>query len=185
MLPGLPIIGVIGSGSDPQVERAGKIGRLLAGEGVHLLTGGGGGAMAEVARAFTSSGPQRLGRSLGILPGSVEDGAALAPEGYPNPWIEIPIPTHLPLSGITGTSTLSRNHINVLASRAIIALAGGPGTCSEVRLARAYRKPVLAFLPDWRLIEGLDFPIPATEDEGVVRAFVRKCRHPDPACLDA
>ena len=179
MLPRLPIIGVIGSGTDPQVARAGTIGRLLAEEGVHLLTGGGGGSMAEVARAFTAFGPQRLGRSLGILPGSVEDGAALAPEGYPNPWIEISIPTHLPLSGITGTSTLSRNHINVLASRAIIALAGGAGTCSEVRLARSYRKPILAFLPDWRLIEGLDFPIATTEDPGAVRAFVRRYGHPE------
>lgn len=174
MSPGLPIIGVIASGSDPQVERARTIGHLLAAEGVHLLTGGGGGAMAEVARAFTAYGPQRLGRSIGILPGSIEDGTAHAPEGYPNPWIEIPIPTHLPLSGITGTSTLSRNHINVLTSRALIALAGGAGTCSEVRLALAYRKPILAFLPDWRLIEGLDMAIPCTEDEGAVRAFVRK-----------
>ncbi|MFM7182986.1 MAG: molybdenum cofactor carrier protein [Verrucomicrobiales bacterium] len=174
MFPRLPIIGVIGSGSDPQVARAGIIGRLLAEEGVHLLTGGGGGSMAEVARAFVSVGPQRLGRSIGILPGSVEDGAALAPDGYPNPWIEIPIPTHLPLSGITGTSTLSRNHINVLACKAIIALGGSAGTCSEVRLARSYRKPILAFLPDWRLIEGLDFPIATTEDEGTLRAFVRR-----------
>lgn len=170
----VPIIGVIGSGSDPQVGRAEIIGRLLAEEGVHLLTGGGGGTMAIVARAFTSFGPQRLGRSIGILPGSVEDGVALAPKGYPNPWVEISIPTHLALSGITGTSTLSRNHINILASHAIIALAGGPGTCSEVHLARTYGKPILAFLPDWRLIEGLDFPIPSTEDPGEVRAFVRK-----------
>ena len=174
MFPKLPIIGVIGSGTDPQVGRAAVIGRLLAEEGVHLLTGGGGGCMAEVARAFTGAGPQRLGRSIGILPGSVEDGEAMVPDGYPNPWIEIPIPTHLPLSGITGTSTLSRNHINILSSRAIIALAGGSGTCSEVILARAYRKPILAFLPDWRLIEGLDFPIATTEDTGVVRAFVRR-----------
>lgn len=170
----LPIIGVIGSGSEPQAERAAILGQLLAEEGVHLLTGGGGGCMAEVARAFTSCGPQRLGRSIGILPGSIENGMAVAPEGYPNPWIEIPIPTHLPLSGITGTSTLSRNHINILSSHAIIALAGGPGTCSEVVLARSYHKPILAFLPDWRLIEGLDFPIATTEDTGVVRAFVRK-----------
>ncbi|MEW5802568.1 MAG: molybdenum cofactor carrier protein [bacterium] len=67
--------------------------------------------------------------------------------GYPNEWVEIPIITHLPLSGTQGKRALSRNHINVLTSRIIVALPGGPGTISEIELALEYRKPLLIFDP--------------------------------------
>ena len=48
----LPIVGVMGSGKDPQKPRAEHVGRWLAGEGVHLLTGGGAGVMESVSRSF-------------------------------------------------------------------------------------------------------------------------------------
>jgi predicted Rossmann-fold nucleotide-binding protein len=40
----------------------------------------------------------------------------------------------------------SRNHINVLTPDVIVALPGGSGTASEVKLALLYDKPLVAFL---------------------------------------
>ena len=42
----LPVVGVLGSGSVAHEERAATLGRWLADQGVHLLTGGGGGVMS-------------------------------------------------------------------------------------------------------------------------------------------
>ena len=95
--------------------------------------------MEAVSRAFHSV-PDRRGFVIGVLPG--EAGRPL--EGYPNPWVEIPIATHLPFSGEQGTEVRSRNHINVLSADAIIVLPGGAGTASEVHLAIEYRKPLAA-----------------------------------------
>ena len=72
----------------------------------------------------------RRGLVLGVLPGDPASGHA--PAAYPNPWVEIVIRTHLPHSGVLGTDSLSRNHINVLSADAIVALPGGAGTASEV-----------------------------------------------------
>ena len=45
----LKIVGVMGSGDEPHATRAAEVGRWLAQEGVHLLTGAGGGVMRAVA----------------------------------------------------------------------------------------------------------------------------------------
>ena len=84
----LPIVGVMGSGSEAHEELAVPLGRLLAELGCHLLTGGGGGVMAAVGAAFVAVEP-RVGRSIGVLPGPD------ARPGYPNPSVEIAIRTHL------------------------------------------------------------------------------------------
>ena len=141
----LPIVGVMGSGNTAHADRAVPIGRWLAGLGVHLLTGGGGGVMMAVSQAFYET-PARKGVVLGIVPSAQADARLGAKEGYPNPWVEVPIFTHLHLSGSSGTDPRSRNHINVLSSDAIIALPGGHGTSSEIRLALHYRRPIVAFL---------------------------------------
>ena len=60
-----------------------------------------------------------------------------------NPYIEIPIRTHLPLSGSHGLETGSRNHIIVLTANIIIALAGNLGTRSEIQLCLDYKKPLV------------------------------------------
>src|SRR5262245_42721662 len=106
-----PIVGVMGSGKHPHGDRASEIGQWLAREGVHLLTGGGAGVMAAVSQAFYET-PNRRGLVIGIIPSA--EGAILPKVGYPNQWVEIPIFTHLPLSGKRGTEPMSRNHINVL-----------------------------------------------------------------------
>ena len=48
----LSIVGVMGSGTAPHAERARSVGQWLAQQGVHLLTGGGGGVMEAVSQAF-------------------------------------------------------------------------------------------------------------------------------------
>jgi len=87
----------MGSGLHPHPERATELGAWLARQGVHLLTGGGGGVMAAVSEAFHAVGDRR-GLVLGVLPAAADAGAApdrrASPPGYPNPWVEIPIYTH-------------------------------------------------------------------------------------------
>ena len=165
----VPIVGVMGSGSEGHIERATPLGRWLAESGVHLLTGGGGGVMAAVCKSFYSV-RHRTGSVIGIIPW--DEDAGKPREGYPNPWVEIPIYTHLPLSGGQGTEPLSRNHINVLSSDVIVALPGGTGTASEVTLAVDYRRPIVAFVDSEDQIPGLSSEVPVERDFEAVRAFV-------------
>jgi uncharacterized protein (TIGR00725 family) len=144
---------------------------MLARLGVHLLTGGGGGVMAAVSRAFSETA-ERKGMVIGIVPGSVSDTGYAPFTGYPNPWVEIPVFTHLPLSGAQGTEPLSRNHINVLSSRVIVALPGSHGTASEVQLAIAYNRPIVAFLDHRDQIPGLPGCVPVENTVDRIQAFV-------------
>jgi predicted Rossmann-fold nucleotide-binding protein len=145
------IVGVMGSAQEGFDELAVPLGQLIARMGCHLLTGGGGGVMAAVSRAFVETVP-REGLSMGVIKGEafLEQGSENPKRLYfptpPNPWIEVPIYTHLPLSGSQGCDPFSRNHINVLSSDVLIALPGGEGTLSEVQLRVEYGKTVLVFL---------------------------------------
>lgn len=162
-----PIIGVMGSGQEPHIDRARPLGRWLARQGFHLLTGGGGGVMASVSRAFFEI-EDRAGLVIGVLPSAGGTGAA-TPGGYPNDWVEIPISTHLSARGAQGETRQSRNHINVLSSDAVLVLPGGAGTLSEVRLAQSYGHPVAAFFDDRRLLAGLPDDVvlaPTLDDVG-------------------
>jgi len=149
----IPIVTVIGSG-DPDhghADLAMAVGRLIAEMGFHLLTGGGLGVMRDASRGFAAVA-DRKGVSIGVIPRSLE---GEEPEsGYPNPWVEIPIFTHL--AGRLGPNGAdSRNAINVLSAWKIVALPGREGTRAEIRLARRYGKPVLALLDaDRREAEG-------------------------------
>ena len=139
-----PVVGVMGSGREEHADRAEPLGRWLAAQGVHLLSGGGAGVMAAVSRGFCSL-PGRAGLAIGVLPG---DAHGRAPEGYPNPWVELAIRTHLPARGERGADRDSRNHLNVLSADVVIALPGGEGTRSEVELALRYGRPLVAFLAE-------------------------------------
>jgi uncharacterized protein (TIGR00725 family) len=168
----LPVVGVLGSGSQPCAARAHRIGAWLAREGVHLLTGGGGGAMAEASRAFAEE-RGRAGLVLGVLPGAGSGGSGAAPRGYPNPWVEIAVRTHLPERGARGREPLSRNHVNVLTCDALIALPGGAGTASEVDLALAYGRPLVAWLEAREEIPGLAAEARVERAFEAVARFVR------------
>src|SRR5262245_25652645 len=92
----LPVVGVMGSGDTEHADKAEPLGRWLAAERVHLLTGAGQGVMAAVSRAFHST-PGRAGLVVGVAPCGDPPDSPRA--GYPNQWVELVIRTHLPLSG--------------------------------------------------------------------------------------
>lgn len=145
------IVGVMGSGKEAHNHLAAPLGRWLAKQGYNLLTGGGQGVMAAVSKAFASV-PRRKGVIIGIIPAkqlyeNSDRRNFQKPEGYPNEWVEVPIITHLPLTGKQGKEKMSRNHINILSSDIIIALPGGEGTLSEIELALEYGKPIIIFDP--------------------------------------
>jgi predicted Rossmann-fold nucleotide-binding protein len=148
------VVAVIGSGTatDPACV---EIGQLVASLGADLLTGGGRGVMEAVSRAFFESQP-RKGIVVGVIPATIDPLHALErrdarpvayelSDGYPNPWVELAIYTHLPDSGPQGTLRSSRNHINVLSADVIIALPGEAGTESEMWLAVQYGVPTVAY----------------------------------------
>lgn len=170
-MPRLPVVAVIGSGTAAFADRAVPLGRWLATEGVHLLTGGGGGVMAAVSEAFAGV-PGRRGLVVGVLPAQ-SAAAAEPPPGYPNPWVEIAILTHLPFTGERGTDPLSRNHINVLSADVVVALPGGAGTRSEVLLARRYRRPLVAWIVDRSELPDLPDDVLVVVTFERVQAFVR------------
>ena len=167
----LPIVGVMGSGVTAD-ERAAELGRELARLPVHLLTGGGRGAMEAVSRGFFEAKGRR-GLVIGVLPADPDDPTRSRP-GYPNPWIEIVIRTHLPLSGERGEHSLSRNHINVLTSDVLLALAGGAGTLSEVRLALRYGKPIAALVTGREDLPGLPQEVTTLTTAGEAVAFAAR-----------
>src|ERR1700681_3303426 len=151
----LLIVAVIGSGDpdhgNPDLSEA--IGGLIAEMGFHLLTGGGRGVMADACRGFTSV-PDRAGLTLGIIPRSLTGDEA--EEGYPTPWVELPIRTHL--AGRLGPDGEdSRNPINILTAWRIIALPGSEGTRAEIRLAVRYGRPLLAVTDEGREREEAGF----------------------------
>jgi predicted Rossmann-fold nucleotide-binding protein len=127
--------------------------------------------MTAASRAFHGVA-NRKGVVIGIIP--CDDGVPNQPKpSYPNEWVEIPVYTHLSLSGARGTEPMSRNHINVLTAQVLIALPGGLGTASEVRLALQYEKPIVAHLHDASEIVGLPEGTPIESDFARVQAFVR------------
>ena len=125
-----PRIAVCGAGTcdDIVYEQARRVGQLLAEAGAILLCGGRGGVMAAACQGAQEAG----GLTVGIMPGGLEDA---------NPYVDLPI--------LTGMGQ-ARNVVLVLSAQAIIAIAGGPGTLSEIALALKSGRPVVG-LGTWRL----------------------------------
>ena len=167
-----PIVGVMGSSSEDHAERARAVGTWLGREGCHLLTGGGSGVMAAVSQAFHEV-PERRGLVIGIIPCIEGDPLCRAEPSYPNSWVDVPIFTHLFLVDDLGTEPMSRNHLNVLSSDVIIALPGSAGTASEVRLARRYQRPLVAYLASRSDIPDLPDETRVESDFRRVHEFVR------------
>ncbi|MYN67392.1 MAG: molybdenum cofactor carrier protein [Acidobacteria bacterium] len=171
-----PVVGVMGSGREPHVQRARRVGEWIARAGYHLLTGGGAGVMAAVTEAFVGV-EERRGLAIGILPAAGGDSAGAARPGYPNPWVEIAVRTHLPEVGAHGAGAASRNHLNVLTSDVVIVLPGSVGTASEARLAVRYGRPCIAWLANRGDVPGLPDAVPVESGFPAVEAFVRAaCR---------
>lgn len=168
----MAVIGVMGSGSEEWREFAEPLGRWIAEGGHDLLTGGGRGVMLSCARAFAAV-PGRTGRSIGILPTEPHPSLGFRPlEGYPNPYVDLPILTPLPRKlPDAPEAALSRNHVNVLSSDVVIALPGKHGTLDEIRLALRFGKPLLCFGPRDAFAEApREAPVAVALED--VRAFI-------------
>jgi len=169
-----PRVGVIGSGTEKYSQLSEPLGRWLAGQGCDLINGGGGGVMEAVSQAFAES-PGRKGNIIGVIPASdscdsPEGRSAYTPlQGYPNAWVDIPIYTHLPLSGASGKDIASRNHIIILSADMIVAFPGGPGTRSEIQLALEYGKPLLILNPnhEWDEFKNSRTPMMESQEEAI------------------
>jgi uncharacterized protein (TIGR00725 family) len=135
-----PILAVFGPSEATPDEKAmaKRVGAAAAGAGWVVLTGGGPGVMEAACRGAAEAG----GLTVAILP------TALAENGYPNRWVQIPV--------FTGAGS-ARNAFNVLSATLCIAIGGGPGTLSEIALALKIGKPVWC-LKSWSLS-----PPPETE----------------------
>jgi predicted Rossmann-fold nucleotide-binding protein len=132
--------------------------------------------MAAVTEAFVSVADRR-GVAIGILPARADGRAGAAPPGYPNPWVEIAVRTHLHEVGAHGAGPSSRNHLNVLSSDVVIVLPGSSGTASEARLAVRYGRPCIAWLADRNDVPGLPDTVPVESRFPAIEAFVRMaCR---------
>ncbi len=167
----LPVVAVLGSGTEAWGQRTAALGTWLAHAGVHLLTGGGAGVMRAVAEAYCAVA-SRPGYVIGVLPAAAGD-PGHPPVGYPNPYVEIALHTHLPLTGARGAEPLSRNHINVLSADAAVALPGSAGTASEIVLALRYGCPLIAWLQTREEMADLPDAVPVATDLQEVVRFVR------------
>ena len=170
----LPVVGVMGASREPHAERSRRVGAWIARAGCHLLTGGGPGVMAAASEAFVAV-PDRRGLAIGVLPARGHGGgqADRPPPGYPNPWVELAVRTHLDRLGAEGGDEGSRNHVNVLSSDVVIFLPGSAGTASEARLAVRYGRPSIAWLDARSQVPGLPDAVPVEPDFDRVAAFVR------------
>ena len=170
------VVGVMGASGAPHAERSRRVGEWIARAGYHLLTGGGPGVMAAVTEAFVGV-PDRRGLAIGVLPasgrGGIDGAAGQPPRGYPNPWVEIAIRTHLDSLGERGGDERSRNHVNVLSSDVLIFLPGSAGTASEARLALRYARPSIAHLDARADLPGLPDAIRVEPEFARVEVFVR------------
>ena len=125
---------VAGPGTpDGDAERlAFETGRVLAGRGAIVVTGGLGGSMEAACRGAKKEG----GTTIGILPGDSRADA--------NSSVDIAIPTAF---------GEARNALVVRSADAVIAIGGGFGTLSEIAFALKLGRPVIG-LGTWE-IEGI------------------------------
>jgi uncharacterized protein (TIGR00725 family) len=127
-----PQIAVIGSArvSADVYALAEDLGRSLVDAGYRIVCGGRTGVMEAVARGARSSERATGSDVVGILLTTDHDDA--------NAYVDITVPTGI---------GFARNTLVVAAGDAVVAVAGGAGTLSEVALAWQLRRPVIALVP--------------------------------------
>jgi hypothetical protein len=117
---------------DEVVEKTRRLGRALAERGCIVITGGNGGLMTVVSEAVTSAG----GTTVGILAHELEE---IGPDhGWFNPHNTIRIKT--------GQTFTARSSIVVRSSDAVILVAGGVGSLTEVAIAYNLKKPTVVLI---------------------------------------
>ncbi len=144
-----PIIGVIGAGQcDSSIyQLATEVGEEIAKRGAVLVCGGLGGVMEAAAKGAATAG----GLTVGILPGPSTRSA--------NPHIRIPVATDM---------GQARNVIIAHTADALVAVAGGAGTLSEIGHALKIGKPIVGLrtIPHLRGVHYVD-----NAQEAVARLF--------------
>ncbi|MDS0476123.1 TIGR00725 family protein [Natrinema sp. 1APR25-10V2] len=142
-------VSVIGGGTitEEQTSRAEAVGRELGSRGHTVVCGGRGGTMEAVCRGAKKEG----GTTIGILPSEDREQA--------NDHVDVPIATGL---------GHARNALVPLNGDAVIALAGGVGTLSEIGFAGIYDRPVVGLetheLPDLEIaLETVETPEAAVD----------------------
>jgi len=129
---GAPYVAVVGAGAGvaPEVLAAAEaVGEGLARRGAVVVCGGLGGVMEAACRGARAAG----GTTLGILPGDDRSAA--------NPFVAVAV--------ATGLGEL-RNGLVVRSADAVVAIAGGHGTLSEIALALKAGKRVVG-LGTWEV----------------------------------
>lgn len=118
-------ISVIGAGTCDDLVRAQarEVGFLAAQRGFAIVCGGLGGVMAGACQGAREAG----GLTIGILPGD--------DPGEANPFVDVPVATGF---------GIARNVLVVKNGLAVIAIAGGAGTLSEIGVALKLQRPVVA-----------------------------------------
>ena len=99
-----------------------EIGRLVAGRGGVIVTGGRAGVMAAASKGARQAG----GLTIGFLPGMDKSGA--------NPYVDIVFPTGL---------GRARNLLTARCCDALIMVGGSTGTLNELTIAYAEARPVV------------------------------------------
>jgi len=123
------VVGPADAAREADLSHAAEAGRLLAGAGAVVLTGGHHGVMRAAAGGATGSG----GVAIGLLPGLARDA------GSPEHTFLLP----------TGLGEL-RNGLLVRAADAVLAVGCSWGTLSEIALARRTGVPLVLIDP-WEL----------------------------------
>lgn len=119
------VVGVMGGcAAEPRtIENARELGRLIAGHGWVLLSGG---RPTGVMQASVDGAKEAGGFTVGVL---FDTEHADAAEG-----LDLVIPTGM---------GAGRNVINILASDVVVACRGSGGTLSEIALALRFGRPVV------------------------------------------
>lgn len=129
-----PMVAVIGDArlqeDSKKYEAAEKLGFTLISEGYRVVSGGLGGVMEAVSAGARTSPKYKEGDIIGILPGYDPEEA--------NQFVDIAIATGL---------GHARNVI-IANSDAVIAIGGGTGTISELALAWALNRLIIAYRVD-------------------------------------
>lgn len=127
-------IGVIGSAGSEEypveggatkklINKARKIGFLLAEKDVFVVTGGKGGIMEAAAKGTKEGG--------GITIGVVKDGKRFVSNDFTD--VEV----------VTGMSTGGSEFIQALMCDALVVMGGGAGTLEEIAIAYRNNKPIV------------------------------------------
>lgn len=127
--PRRKVAAVVGSAGDDEhlYEIARTLGRHLIDHGLRVASGGLKGVMEAVSRGAHESAAYAPGDTLGILPTYNACDA--------NPWVDVALPTGM---------HHARNALVVASGDVVIAVGGGAGTLSELSLAWALGRPVIA-----------------------------------------